>query len=382
MMSPSIAMRDYMKRRTFLRLTGAIAVLGLPWVSHAGKLLTAEGPAVPRPASSHKHWPNNGGSFEMEKSELWEMELGSTVVKLVGVGGAGGNAVEHIIREGRCEIDYICCDTDGLALMRSSAAFKLPLGSGLGAGRNTEIARELATLERSRIAEALAGADMVFITAGLGGATGAGAAPVVAEVARELGILTVAVVTKPIHYEGERRLIAEDGAVELAHHVDALIAVPNETLAGVCGDEVSMRDAFMVSDNLLNATITGIVEMITTQGLVGVDFEDIRLVIRKKSGRAAVGSSTASGVGRARRAAEAAITFPLMNAFDLGHECNVLVSITGSSSMGLKDYKEVMRTIRRSTAPEATVIPSAVFDESMGDELRVTVVAFGIPDRS
>ena len=363
-----------MKRRMFLRLTGALAVLGLPWVSHAGQPRIAEDAESAPPVGS-----DNQGSND---DEVWEGEAQSTVIKVVGVGGAGGNAVEHMIREGCRGIDYICCNTDALALTRSSAPVKLQLGSGLGAGGNTEIARELARLDRSRIAETLAGAHMVFITAGLGGGTGTGAAPVVAEVARKLGILTVAVVTKPFDYEGKRRLIAEDGAVELARHVDALIAIPNEKLVEAFGDEISMREAFMASDNLLKAAITGIVETFNKPGLVGVDFEDVRYVIGERHGRAAVGSATANGIDRARRAADAAMTFPLMDAFDIGGKCNVLVSMTGSSSLGLKDYKEVLRTLRQSTSPEATVIAGAVFDDSMGDELRVTVVAFGIPDRA
>lgn len=362
-----------MKRRMFLRLTGALAVLGLPWVSHAGQPSIAEDAESLPPLASDNLEPND--------DELWGGESQGTVIKVVGVGGAGGNAVEHMIREGCRGIDYICCNTDALALTRSSAAVKLQLGSGLGAGGDPEIARELASLDRSRIAEALAGAHMVFITAGLGGGTGTGAAPVVAEVARELGILTVAMVTKPFDYEGKRRLIAEEGAVELARHVDALIAIPNERLEKTFGEEISLLDAFKAADSMLAAAVTGIGKMLYKPGLVGVDFEDVRSVIGERRGRAAVGSSTASGIDRARRAAEAAMTFPLMDAFNIGQECSVLVSITGSTSLGLRDYKEVMRTIRQSTAPEATVITGAVFDDAMGEKLRVTVVVFGIPGR-
>jgi cell division protein FtsZ len=363
-----------MKRRMFLRLTGALAVLGLPWVSHAGQSPIAEDAESLPPLASYNQGPND--------DELWVGESQGTVIKVVGVGGAGGNAVEHMIREGYGGIDYICCNTDGLALTRSSAAVKLQLGSGLGTGGDPELARELARLDRSRIADALAGAHMVFITAGLGGGTGTGAAPVVAEVARELGILTVAVVTKPFDYEGKRRLIAEVGEIELARHVDALIVIPNEKLAVAFGDEISLLDAFKAADGLLAAAVTGIGEMLYKPGLVGIDFEDVRYVIVARHPRAAVGSSTASGTDRARRAAEAAMTFPLMDAFDIGQECSVLVSITGNTSLGLRDYKEVMRTIRQSTAPEATVIAGALFDDAMGDKLRVTVVVFGIPGRA
>jgi cell division protein FtsZ len=363
-----------MKRRTFLRLTGALSALGLPWVTRAGQLQSAEDCVAHPPKGFDHQWPSD--------HEVWQGELQSTVIKVVGVGGAGGNAVEHMIREGCRGVDYICCNTDALALTRSSAPIKLQLGSGLGTGGDPQLGRELASLNRSRIAETLAGAHMVFITAGMGGGTGSGAAPVVAEVARGMGILTVAVVTKPFDFEGKRRRLGEDGAVELARHVDALIVLPNERLAQNLGDEISMQDAFKVSDNLVKAIITGIADMLNKPGLVGLDFEDVRFVIDERHGRAAVGSGTASGIDRARLAAEAAMTFPLMDMFDIGRECNVLVSMTGSSSLGLKDYKEVMGAIRRITAPESCVLAGAVWDDALGDELRVTVVAFGISERA
>jgi cell division protein FtsZ len=247
----------------------------------------------------------------------------------------------------------------------------------LGAGGKPEKARELALMERERIAEALQGAHMVFITAGMGGGTGTGAGPVVAEVARELGILTVAVVTKPFEYEGKRKRLAEEGVAELSRHVDSLIVILNEKLEEVLGDEVSMLEAFMAADNVLRNAVGGIAEIINVPGLVNVDFEDVRTVMGEM-GKAMMGSAVASGVDRARVAAEEAVASPLLEGIELSGARGVLVNITASNTLGLKEYKEVMKTIRQYTAPEATVICGAVFDESMEDQLRVTVVATGL----
>jgi cell division protein FtsZ len=253
----------------------------------------------------------------------------------------------------------------------------LQLGPGLGAGGKPEKARELAILDRVRIAEALTGAHMVFITAGMGGGTGTGAGPVVAEVARELGILTVAVVTKPFEYEGKRKRLAEEGVAELARHVDSLIVILNEKLEEVLGDEVSMLEAFQAADNVLRNAVGGIAEIINVPGLVNVDFEDVRTVMGEM-GKAMMGSAVAAGVDRARVAAEEAVASPLLEGIELSGARGVLVNITASSTLGLKEYKEVMKTIRQYTAPEATVICGAVFDETMEDQLRVTVVATGL----
>ena len=313
--------------------------------------------------------------FELE--EVATPETGSTVIKVVGVGGAGGNAVEHMIREGVGGVEFICCNTDAQALKKSSAHVKLQLGPGLGAGGKPEKARELAVLDRVRIAEALTGAHMVFITAGMGGGTGTGAGPIVAEVARELGILTVAVVTKPFEYEGKRKRLAEEGVAELASHVDSLIIILNEKLEEVLGDEVSMLEAFQAADNVLRNAVGGIAEIINVPGLVNVDFEDVRTVMGEM-GKAMMGSAVAAGVDRARVAAEEAVASPLLEGIELSGARGVLVNITASTTLGLKEYKEVMKTIRQYTAPEATVICGAVFDESMEDQLRVTVVATGL----
>ena len=315
--------------------------------------------------------------FELEEVGAPEPEMGATVIKVVGVGGAGGNAVEHMIREGVGGVEFICCNTDAQALKKSTAHVKLQIGPGLGAGGKPEKARELAILDRVRIAEALTGAHMVFITAGRGGGTGTGAGPVVAEVARELGILTVAVVTKPFEYEGKRKRLAEEGVAELARHVDSLIIILNEKLEEVLGDDVSMLEAFQAADNVLRNAVGGIAEIINVPGLVNVDFEDVRTVMGEM-GKAMMGSAVAAGVDRARVAAEEAVASPLLEGIELSGARGVLVNITASTTLGLKEYKEVMNTIRQYTAPEATVICGAVFDESMEDQLRVTVVATGL----
>ncbi len=315
--------------------------------------------------------------FELEEVGTPEPESNATVIKVVGVGGAGGNAVEHMIREGVGGVEFICCNTDAQALAKSSADVKLQLGPGLGAGGKPEKARELAVLERTRIAEALDGAHMVFITAGMGGGTGTGAGPIVAEVARELGILTVAVVTKPFEYEGKRKRVAEEGVAELARNVDSLIVILNEKLEEVLGDEISMLEAFRAADNVLRNAVGGIAEIINVPGLVNVDFEDVRTVMGEM-GKAMMGSAAAAGVDRARVAAEEAVASPLLEGIELSGARGVLVNITASTTLGLKEYKEVMNTIRQYTAPEATVICGAVFDEGMEDQLRVTVVATGL----
>jgi len=315
--------------------------------------------------------------FELEEVGTPEPETSSTVIKVVGVGGAGGNAVDHMIREGVGGVEFICCNTDAQALKKSSAHVKLQLGPGLGAGGKPEKARELAVLDRERIADVLRGAHMVFITAGMGGGTGTGAGPVIAEVARELGILTVAVVTKPFEYEGKRKRLAEEGVTELARHVDSLIVILNEKLEEVLGEEISYLEAFKTADNVLRNAVGGIAEIINVPGLVNVDFEDVRTVMGEM-GKAMMGSAVAAGVDRARVAAEEAVASPLLEGIELSGARGVLVNITASSTLGLREYKEVMKTIRQYTAPEATVICGTVFDEGMEDQLRVTVVATGL----
>jgi len=310
--------------------------------------------------------------------EILDKEPNGTVIKVVGVGGAGGNAVDHMIREGVQGVDFICANTDAQALSRSGAPVRLQLGaSGLGAGAKPDAGRSAALEERERIAEALRGAHMVFITAGMGGGTGTGAAPIVAEVARELGILTVAVVTKPFAFEGRRMKVAEQGLDDLAQHVDSLIVILNERLMDVLGDDVSMQEAFKAADNVLRNAVGGIAEIINFPGLVNVDFEDVRTVM-SEMGRAMMGAAYASGIDRARLAAEQAVASPLLEGIHLSGARGVLVNITASSNLKMKEVNEVMNTIREFAAEDAHIIFGAVFDEEMQDNLRVTVVATGL----
>jgi cell division protein FtsZ len=309
--------------------------------------------------------------------EIVDKETGSTVIKVIGVGGAGGNAVEHMIREGVQGVEFISCNTDAQALKLSSADIRLQLGPGQGAGGKPEKARDLAQRDREKIAEALDGAHMVFITAGMGGGTGTGAAPVVAEVAREKNILTVAVVTKPFEFEGKRMRLAEAGLTDLQQYVDALIVILNERLMEVLGDDISMQDAFRAADNVLRNAVGGIAEIINVPGLVNVDFEDVRTVMGEM-GKAMMGSATATGVDRARQAAEAAVASPLLEGIELSGARGVLVNITASRGLGMREVKEIMSAIKAYTHDEATVIFGTVFDDSMEDQLRVTVVATGL----
>ncbi len=310
--------------------------------------------------------------------EIIDKEPNGTVIKVVGVGGAGGNAVDHMIREGVQGVEFICANTDAQALNRSDAHQKLQFGPGLGAGGKPEKARALAEVERERIADALRGAHMAFITAGMGGGTGTGAAPIVAEVARELGILTVAVVTKPFEFENTKRMqVAEQGLAELSRHVDSLIVILNERLTDVLGEDISMIAAFKTADNVLRNAVGGIAEIINVPGLVNVDFEDVRTVMGEM-GKAMMGSAAASGMDRARLAAEQAVASPLLEGIELSGARGVLVNISANSALGMKEVREVMNTIRAYAAEDAHIIFGTVFDDAMEDNLRVTVVATGL----
>ncbi|MBK6975461.1 MAG: cell division protein FtsZ [Candidatus Methylophosphatis roskildensis] len=310
--------------------------------------------------------------------EIMEKDANGTLIKVIGVGGAGGNAVDHMIREGVQGVEFICANTDAQALKRSGSPVKMQLGkTGLGAGAKPDQGRAAAQEERERIADNLRGAHMVFITAGMGGGTGTGAAPIVAEVARELGILTVGVVTKPFAFEGKRMRIAEAGIDELTKHVDSLIVILNERLMEVMGDDVSMQDAFQAADNVLRNAVGGIAEIINFPGLVNVDFEDVRTVMGEM-GMAMMGSAVAAGVDRARLAAEQAVASPLLEGIHLSGARGVLVNITASTSLKMKEVNEVMNTIREFAADDAHIIFGAVFDDNMEDRLRVTVVATGL----
>jgi cell division protein FtsZ len=310
--------------------------------------------------------------------EIVDKEPAGTVIKVIGVGGAGGNAVDHMIREGVQGVEFVSANTDAQALNRNQSGFKLQLGkTGLGSGARPDAGRNAALEAREAIADALRGAHMTFITAGMGGGTGTGAAPIVAEVARELGILTVAVVTKPFAFEGKRMRIAETGIEELSKHVDSLIVILNDKLMEVLGEDVSVNDAFRAADNVLRNAVGGIAEIINFPGLVNVDFEDVRTVMGEM-GVAMMGSAFCSGVDRARLAAEQAVASPLLEGIHLSGARGVLVNITASSSLRMKEVNEVMNTIRAFAAEDAHIIFGAVFDEAMQDDLRVTVVATGL----
>jgi cell division protein FtsZ len=313
--------------------------------------------------------------------EIVDTQPQEAVIKVVGVGGCGGNAVDHMINEGVDGVEFICANTDSQALKRNKAKTLLQLGpnvtKGLGAGANPEIGREAAMEDRERIIELIEGADMLFLTAGMGGGTGTGAAPIVAEAARELGILTVAVVTKPFAFEGKRQKIAQQGLEELCRHVDSLIVIPNDKLMQVLGEDVSMLDAFKAANTVLHGAVAGIAEVIKCPGLVNVDFADVRTVM-SEMGMAMMGSAVAAGLDRAHSAAEQAVASPLLEDVNLAGARGVLVNITASSSLKMKEVHEVMNTIKGFTAEDATVIVGTVIDEGMEDRLRVTMVATGL----
>jgi cell division protein FtsZ len=313
--------------------------------------------------------------------EIMEKDSQEAIIKVIGVGGCGGNAVDHMISKNVSGVDFICANTDVQALKKSAATTTLQIGiditKGLGAGAKPEIGREAALEDRDRIAEIIEGADMLFITAGMGGGTGTGAAPIIAEVAKEMGILTVAVVTKPFAFEGKRTKVAAEGLEELSQHVDSLIVIPNEKLMEVLGEDVPFLEAFRAANDVLHNAVSGIAEIINCPGLVNVDFADVRTVM-SEMGMAMMGSAEASGINRAMIAAEQAVASPLLEDVNLANARGVLVNITASSSFKMKEYYDVMNTIKEFTAEDATVIVGNVMDESMGDRLRVTMVATGL----
>ena len=313
--------------------------------------------------------------------EIMDRDSQEAVIKVIGVGGCGGNAVTHMIESNVSGVEFICANTDMQALKKSQAKTVLQIGTditkGLGAGARPDIGREAALEDRDRIAEVIDGADMLFITAGMGGGTGTGAAPIIAEVAKEMGILTVAVVTKPFSFEGKRTRVAQEGLEELSKHVDSLIVIPNEKLMQVLGEDVPFLEAFKAANEVLHNAVAGIAEIINCPGLVNVDFADVRTVM-SEMGMAMMGSAMATGTERARIAAEQAVASPLLEDVNLANARGVLVNITASSSFKMKEYYDVMNTIKAFTAEDATVIVGNVFDESIGDGLRVTMVATGL----
>jgi len=303
-----------------------------------------------------------------------------TVIKIIGVGGAGGNAVSYMASSGLSAFEFICANTDAQALSNTRTEKRIQLGeSGLGAGSDPIAGRESAMHDRAVIVDALKGADMVFLTAGMGGGTGTGAAPVVAEVARELGILTVGVVSKPFAFEGPRRMrVAEEGIAVLARCVDSLVIVLNSRLEEVLGDDVTQKQAFAAADEVLSKAVTGIAEIITVPGMVNVDFEDVRTVMRQ-TGMAMMGSAQHAGEDRAVKAAEEAISCPLLDGSNLRAARGVLVNIAASEeTLKLRETRQVMDTICTQTGDDAIIKFGAVFDESLGDAMRVTVVATGL----
>lgn len=313
--------------------------------------------------------------------EIMEKDSQEAVIKVIGVGGCGGNAINHMISKNVLGVEFISANTDAQALKKSSATKTLQIGSditkGLGAGAKPEVGRDAALEDRDRIAEMIDGADMLFITAGMGGGTGTGAAPIIAEVAKEMGILTVAVVTKPFAFEGKRTKVAAEGLEELSQHVDSLIVIPNEKLMEVLGEDVPFTEAFSAANDVLHNAVSGIAEIINCPGLVNVDFADVRTVM-SEMGMAMMGSAEASGPNRANIAAEQAVASPLLEDVNLANARGVLVNITASASFKMKEYYDVMNTIKAFTAEDATVIVGNVVDENMGDRLRVTMVATGL----
>lgn len=306
----------------------------------------------------------------------------NAVIKVIGVGGGGGNAVEHMVKQDIQGVEFICANTDAQALKSLGARTLLQLGSGvtrgLGAGADPLMGKEAAEEDRDRIVEGLKGADMVFVTAGMGGGTGTGAAPIVAEIARELDILTVAVVTKPFLFEGKKRMkVAEEGIIELSGHVDSLITIPNEKLLTILGENTPLLEAFASVDDVLSGAVQGIADLIIRPGMINVDFADVRTVM-SEMGMAMMGSGYAAGEGRAREAAESAIRSPLLEDVDFTGARGVLVNIAAGSDISLGEFSEVGATVEEFASENATVVVGTVIDETMGDELRVTVVATGL----
>ncbi len=304
-------------------------------------------------------------------------------LKVIGVGGGGGNALNNMIDQELRGVEFIVANTDAQAIDRSRAPTKIQLGAditrGLGAGADPQAGRLAAEAERDRLRELLADTDMVFITAGMGGGTGTGAAPVIAEVARELGVLTVAVVTKPFHFEGRRRMRqAEAGIEELSKHVDTLIIIPNQKLIGAVGKHTTMLEAFRKADDVLLQAVRGIAELITQTGYINVDFADVKAVMSETSGMAMMGSGVASGENRACEAAERAISSPLLEDVDIHGARGILVNVTGSEEMTMAEYDEAVSIIHNMADEDANIICGMVLDPNAGDEMRVTVVATGL----
>jgi cell division protein FtsZ len=314
--------------------------------------------------------------------ELVDKLAPNAVIKVIGVGGGGGNAVGHMVNASIDGVEFICANTDAQALKSSGARTTLQLGAsvtkGLGAGANPELGRQAALEDRERIVEILDGADMVFITCGMGGGTGTGAAPVVAQLAKEMNVLTVAVVTKPFPFEGRRRMqVALKGIEDLSQYVDSLITVPNEKLLTVLGREVTLLNAFKAANDVLQGAVQGIADLITRPGLINVDFADVRTVM-SEMGMAMMGTGTARGDDRAQAAAESAINNPLLEDVNLSGACGILVNVTAGPNLTMREFDEIGRVVHDFASEDATVVLGTALDPEMQDDVRVTVVATGL----
>lgn len=314
--------------------------------------------------------------------ELVDAANQAAIIKVIGVGGGGGNALQHMLGASIEGVEFICANTDSQALKNSNAKTVLQLGStmtkGLGAGADPEVGRQAALEDRDRLMDVLDGSDMIFITAGMGGGTGTGAAPIVAQVAKEMGILTVAVVTRPFAFEGKKRAsVADEGIVELSQFVDSLITIPNEKLLSVLGRDVSLLNAFSAANDVLLGAVQGIAELITCPGLINVDFADVRTVM-SEMGMAMMGSGKAQGEERAKVAAEAAISSPLLEDVNLSGARGILVNITAGMDLSIGEFDEVGTTVKQFASENATVVVGTVIDPEMSGDIRVTIVATGL----
>ena len=313
--------------------------------------------------------------------EVVEGKKQKAIIKVMGVGGCGGNAVDYMIEKNVMGVEFICANTDLQSLKKSQANTIVQIGEiltqGLGAGARPDKGKQAALDDKDKIIEALEGADMLFIAAGMGGGTGTGATPVIAQIAKELGILTVAVVTKPFNFEGRRVQVANDGIDELVNHVDSLITIPNEKLMGVLGADVTFVDAFGAANDVLYSAVSGIVEIINNPGLINVDFADVKTVM-SEMGMAMIGSGTAEGSDRATIATKQVVACPLLEDVNLNNAKGMLVNISASSDFKMKEYHEVMNIIKQYAAENAHVIVGNVIDDAMGNQIRVTMVATGL----
>jgi len=313
--------------------------------------------------------------------EIVDNKKQKAIIKVIGVGGCGGNAIDYMIEKNVMGVDFICANTDLQALQKSQASTIVQIGEmltqGLGAGSRPDTGKQAAIDDKEKIVEAIDGADMLFITAGMGGGTGTGATPVIAQIAKELGILTVAVVTKPFEFEGRRTQVAKDGIDELVNYVDSLITIPNEKLMGVLGEEVTFVDAFGAANEVLYSAVLGIAEIINNPGMINVDFADVRTVM-SEMGMAMIGSGFAEGSDRAEIAAKSAVACPLLEDVNLNNAKGILVNISTSKDFKMKEYFEIMDIIKQYASENATIIVGNVIDESMSNSIRVTMVATGL----